>query len=355
MPSYRPVTAALRVLEVLSAVNRAGERANLGELHRLTCIDKATIVRMLETLTHAGFVVRDEERSIYRATGKTLQLSAGYDRHTVISAIIADDLRDFRHKVGWPSDVAVFDRDAMIVVETSRAAELLQFRRSPGFRAQVLVTSIGLAYLANCPADERDAFIARAAVSPSPDCDPARRPAELAKRLERVRADGFATMEERYSRENYDSQFFSIGVAIMNSEQIFGAINIVYLRAALTPESARKRLLGPLQDVARIMAAKLARHAERRKPAGRRHAKALIQIGGGDAGDGNAAIARKLIEAEGEPALLGPREVQLCRLTHRPAEPLIDAQQHGRDDDPRPVRSKVDEKRNGKRRDSARE
>lgn len=257
MSSYRPVTAALRILQVLAAVNRSPDRATVGEVHRLTGLDKATIVRMLITLAHAGYIVRDEEHAVYRVTGKTLELSAGYDRHTAISTIVSDDLRAFRQSIGWPSDVAIFDRDAMIVVETSRTAEPLQFHRSPGFRAPVLVTSIGLAYLANCPQTERDAFIARAAADPSPTCELARRPAELAAKLEQVRTQGYATMEEIYSRENYDSQFFSIGVPIMSGQQVFGAINIIYLRAALSAQDARDTMLAPLQDVANRMAMKL--------------------------------------------------------------------------------------------------
>lgn len=261
MSSYRPVTAALRILQVLAAVNRTSSKATVGEVHRLTGLDKATIVRMLTTLAHAGYIVRDEDHAVYRVTGRTLELSAGYDRYTAISAIVSGDLQAFRHSIGWPSDVAIFDHDAMIVVETSRAAEPLQFRRAPGFRAPVLVTSLGLAYLANCPQAEREAFIKRAAADPSPANEMARRPGDLAVRLERVRAQGYATMEESYSRENYDSQFFSIGVPIMSGSQVFGAVNIIYLRAALSAQDAHATLLEPLQDVAGRMALKLDQRA----------------------------------------------------------------------------------------------
>ena len=49
MGSYKPVNAALRGLDVLAAVNKLKGRATIGELHRETSLDKATIVRMLET------------------------------------------------------------------------------------------------------------------------------------------------------------------------------------------------------------------------------------------------------------------------------------------------------------------
>ena len=266
MASYRPVTAALRVLDVLASVSQTTEGATVGDIHRKTKLDKATIVRMLTTLAHAGYVVRDyivreDERIAYRATGKTLQLSAGYDRHTAISAIVSQDLQEFRQQIAWPSDVAIFDRDAMIVVDTSRQAEPMQFRRVPGFRAAVLVTSLGLAYLAHCPETERAEYIALAAQDPNAVNDLARQPDALHRKLEQVRRQGYATMDEMYSRENYHSQFFSIGVPIMTETRIFGSLNIIYLRSALSPDEARDSLLKPLQTVARKMATRLAEHS----------------------------------------------------------------------------------------------
>lgn len=257
MASYKPVTAALRVLEVLAAVNRLGPRATLAEIHHDAGIDKATTVRMLETLIHAGYVLRDREQAIYRPTGKTLALSSAYDRHRVVSALISDDLAEFRQQVGWPSDVALMDQDAMLVVKSSRQNEPLHFVRASGFRAPVLVTSLGLAYLAYCPDSEREAFIAQAAQNLSRFNDLARNPDLLAPKLARVRQNGYATMEESYSRNVYDSQFFSIGVPIMAKGHVFGAINVVYLRSALTEVAARDQLLAPLQAVAGRMAVRM--------------------------------------------------------------------------------------------------
>lgn len=256
MSSYKPVIAALRVLDVLGAVNRVAGGATVADIHRQTLLDKATIVRMLTTLIHAGYVVR-EEAAIYRVTGKTLQLSSGYDRHSAISTIVSQDLREFRQQIGWPSDVAILDQDAMIVVDTSRHAEPMQFRRVAGFRAPVLLTSIGLAYLANCSENERQAFLSQAEKNPDPSYDLARRPAELHRLLEQVRKQGFATMTEGYSEHAYAAQFYSIGVPIMTKGHVFGSINIIYLRSALTQQEACGSLLEPLKTVAAKMACKL--------------------------------------------------------------------------------------------------
>ena len=258
MASYKPVTAALRVLEVLAAVNRLGGRANVAEIHHLTGIDKATVVRMLETLMSAGYVLRDRELPVYRPTGKTLSLGTGYDRHRIVADIISDDLAAFRQQIGWPSDVALFDHDAMLVVQSSRqSSEPLHFKRASGFRAPVLATSLGLAYLAFCPVAEREDYLGRAAADPAAWNDLARNRPLLETKLAAIRAQGFATMEESYSRTFYESKFFSLGVPIVDDERIFGAMNIIYLRSAISEQDARDRFLEPAREVAGRIAVRL--------------------------------------------------------------------------------------------------
>ena len=258
--AYQPVTAALRVLDVLAAVSKTTGNATVGEIHRLTALDKATIVRMLITLAHAGYIVRDSDSRTYRVTGKTLQLSVGYNRYQAIGAIVSEDLAQFRQSIGWPSDVSIFDEDAMLVIETSRETEPMRFFRKPGYRAPMLYTSLGRSYLAFCPEDERQTFLERAQKNPAPEFALARAPDALDALLENVRARGYATMDESYSRDNYESQFFSIGVPIRTHAQVFGAMNIMYLRRAMTPDEARDQFLAPLVEVADKLAAKFETH-----------------------------------------------------------------------------------------------
>lgn len=260
MVSYKPVTAVLRGLDVLVAASRLRGRATLGEIHRLTGLDKSTILRMLETLEHAGFVVRDDERRSYQVTGKTLLLSGGYDRHRVVGTIVAPALTAFRTAVGWPSDVALFDHDSMLVVETSREPGPMFLNRQPGYRAPVLGTSLGLAYLAHCGAAERDAFLERAAPDPAPWNDLARDRPRAEEAFAAIRARGYATMTPSYGRQEYDGLISSIGVPIMRDGRVYAAMNTLFLLNALTPERAVETLLAPLQATAARLATELARH-----------------------------------------------------------------------------------------------
>ena len=58
---------------------------------------------MLETLEHEGYVTRNPTNSGYRVTGRTLQLSRGYDIHQRIGQASEPILAEFRKAIGWPS------------------------------------------------------------------------------------------------------------------------------------------------------------------------------------------------------------------------------------------------------------
>ena len=256
MPSFKTVTALARGLDVLRVVNDLRD-ASVAALHRETGLSKATIVRMLETLEHEGYVTRNTTNSGYRVTGRTLQLSRGYDIHQRIGQASEPILAEFRKAIGWPSDVALFDHDAMIVVQTTRETGPLFFNRRPGFRAPVLETSIGRAYLAFCDPKERERIVARLRADPDARNALARDPGRLDALLAEVRTRGFACMDDAYSEREYSGQLWAMAVPILDERGIQATLNVMLLRNAVTPEMAEERFLAPLKETAARLAAVL--------------------------------------------------------------------------------------------------
>ncbi|MEX2520281.1 MAG: helix-turn-helix domain-containing protein [Paracoccaceae bacterium] len=251
MSSYKPVIALLRGLEVLRCVNGMG-LATVRALHEATGADKATIVRMLETLVHAGYVRRDDGAGGYRVSGRVLELSLGFDRLRVAADLAAPVLARFRAEIGWPSDFALRDGDAMIVAETSREPGPMFLNRKPGFRAPILPTSIGRAYLASCPSDERAEILSQ--LRTRPEGGPSQ--AEVAAILERVRKTGCAEMDEAYSRSEYEGVTSALAVPVMDGEgRAHGALNVMYLRNTMGADRARRDLLPRLLAAAADLAA----------------------------------------------------------------------------------------------------
>lgn len=249
MPSFKPVTAVLRGFEVLAAVNRLGE-ASVGQIHKLIDLNLPTIVRMLETLQHAGYVVKHPERAVYLPTGRTLALSVGYQPYRELAVIATRILDELHSEIGWPSDLAVYDGEAMLVVHTSRDDRRLSFNRRPGYRAPMLATSIGRAYLAYCGDEERQKALERAAQSPEPWNDVARDPARAAALFAQVRVNGFATMDDAYSEREYGGRFWAVGTPVLVGGQPVAALNMVLVREVAESKVGVLRFVAPLQRAA---------------------------------------------------------------------------------------------------------
>ncbi|ONG54444.1 hypothetical protein BKE38_10235 [Pseudoroseomonas deserti] len=253
MASYEPVTALLRGLEVLRAVNRLPV-ATVKDIHRQTGLNQPSVVRMLETLMHAGFVTRDGQQAVYRPTGRTLELGAGYVLHREVGEAASPIMSALRRQVGWPSDVAVFDGDAMVVAHTSRGEGRFLFERRQGYRAPILATSLGLSFLAFSEPGHRAQALALAARSPEPWNDAARHPERAEALFAKIREDGFAVMDEAYALREYNGLASSIGVPVMVGGQARAAVNLMYLREAIDRDGAATRLLPVLQEAAAELA-----------------------------------------------------------------------------------------------------
>ncbi|MDB5394944.1 MAG: iclR [Rhodospirillales bacterium] len=249
MPSFKPVTAVLRGFEVLAAVNRLGE-ASVGQIHKLIGLNLPTIVRMLETLQNAGYVVKHPERAVYLPTGRTLALSVGYEPYRELAVIATRILDELHSEIGWPSDLAVYDGEAMLVVHTSRDERRLSFNRRPGYRAPMLATSIGRAYLAYCSEEERQKALELAAQSPEPWNDAARDPPRAAALFAQVRVNGFATMHDDYSEREYGGRFFAVGTPVQVGGRTVAALNMMLVREVAESKVGVLRFVAPLQRAA---------------------------------------------------------------------------------------------------------
>jgi len=248
MSSFSPIIALQRGLNVLALVNKE-KSVSIKTIHEGTGLHKATITRMLETLMDSGYVAKTA-RSTYVPTGRTLLLSQGYNLASRVGDIAGPILAEFRRSVGWPSDIALYNDDSMIVVETSRDRGPLYFNRESGYRAPLLLTSIGLAYLAFCDAERCDRIIKRLATNADRRNDLSRDRPTLNRTLAEVRAKGFATMNRSYSIQEYGGKVWDMAVPVYDRQHIYASINILMLRNACSEEDALKRFLGPLQDVA---------------------------------------------------------------------------------------------------------
>jgi len=243
--------ALTRGLEILQLLNKNGA-SQVREIHKLSSLPKPTIVRILASLCEAGYVRQAADGS-YTLTAKTLELSVGYNATDDILSVARPILAAARQAHTWPSDLAIFDYDAMVIMDTSKVPGTLSLNRGIGTRLPVTPTAFGRAYLAFCPADERAEVIDRLAQQGNPSEALALQAAKLEAVLSETRARGFAVNDE-----DFNPTARIVAVPVIVHDQIIACLNMMAVSAAMTLAQAEASFYPVLRDLADHIATLLA-------------------------------------------------------------------------------------------------
>jgi IclR family mhp operon transcriptional activator len=244
----------LQVLRVL----QSSPIASLHDIFLATRISKPSLLRILNTLEHAGLVSRRLADGHYRMSAFSHMARKG-DRYDRVAEAAAPALDRLCHKVRWPSDLMVPAGDHMERRETSQATS--PFFVHPTQRTRVgqpigwLLTGVGRAYLAFCPQREREAILQRLRKSEKPDDRLARDARRLERILGEIRELGYATRDPAfgggyYGGPTYDDGLAAIAVPLMDRTRVHGSINILWIKTAFTVEDFAARYLTDLQAAA---------------------------------------------------------------------------------------------------------
>jgi IclR family mhp operon transcriptional activator len=246
MESTRPIRALMRGLDALQILNlRNG--ATVSEVVQETRLPRTTVYRILETLCDSGFVHRDSSDDRYRLTIMVRGLSDGFDDEAWVTQIAKPFIADLCREVVWPVAIATLSGTGMLMRETTDHASPLAIERySAGFRVSLLASATGLAYLAHCPAAQRQTLIELLARSNKPDDKAARAPEELLCKLDEIRAQGYAFLNPSRPK----SVEMTISVPVVLEERVLGALTMRIAAAALNPQAALARFLPQLRECA---------------------------------------------------------------------------------------------------------
>ena len=241
----RLVRGLFRGLAVLRALNERNYASAL-QLSRATGLPRPTVYRLLDTLIAAGYVTHGPRPDIYRLTIAVRALSDGFDDEAWMTEIAAPIIAELGQAIVWPTDIATFDRDAMVVRETTHAASPLSINREKaGFRPPVLLSSLGLVYLAHVSDTERETILRNLAASDRPDAALARNRRAVNSLLAEVRKRGYGFREGGISLKTG-----SIAVPVMWQGRPIACINIHYILSAMTMAQVVERYLPLMRGAA---------------------------------------------------------------------------------------------------------
>ena len=247
----------LQVMQVL----RTCSIASLNDIHRATHISKPSLLRILRTLELAGVVSRRLADGHYRLSA-FIRVVRKQDAHERVVEAAAPVLDRLCQKVRWPSDLLVPAGDYMERRETSRALSPLIIHspfhttREIGTKVNWLLTGVGRAYLAFCPAGERGRILERLRRSDKPEDRLAHDPSRLERIFAETRKRGYGIRDPSFVGGPYgtlpiDDGLAGIAIPLQDGSRVHGSINILWIKTAFTIEEFAAQHLADLQAAGR--------------------------------------------------------------------------------------------------------
>jgi IclR family mhp operon transcriptional activator len=260
MESTRPIRALMRGLDALTVLNLR-DGATVSEVAHEIRLPRTTVYRILETLCNAGFVIRDASDDRYRLTIMVRALSGGFDDEAWVTQIAKPYIEDLCREIVWPVSIATLLGTTMIVRETTDHASPLAIERySAGFRAPLLTTATGRAYLSFCPVSQRETLIDILARSTKEEDKLARAPrADLNRMLADIKSQGYAVT----SRARRLVEEISVSVPVLPEDRVLACLTVRFASSAVPLKAGLERFLPKLrQCAARISSSFLEQQAE---------------------------------------------------------------------------------------------
>jgi IclR family mhp operon transcriptional activator len=247
--STRPIRALNRGLEVLTALNKL-ERAAINTLAASVRLPRTTTYRILETLRLGGYVERDAHDDCYRPTIMVRALSDGFDDEAMLAHIAKPHLAALGEAIVWPVSIATPAGGVMVIRETTdHQSPLALDQDGAGIRMPLLTSAAGRAYLAYCPAGERETLLELLARSTHPEDRIARSHAEVERILEETRAQGFG-MAQRARRVSEET---SLAIPLRAKNRLLAVVSVRYAATAVPLRTAVEQFLPKMRDtVAKI-------------------------------------------------------------------------------------------------------
>jgi len=260
MTSTRPIRALLRGLEVLHVLNQQNG-ATVSEVATAIDLPRTTTYRILETLCHAGYAYRAASDERYRLTILVRGLSDGFDDEAWVTQIARPYMYELCNELVWPVAIATLSGSTMMIRQTTdHRSPLAVEKRGPGFRVAILGSASGLAYLAFCPPEQRDALLDLLAKSKRPEDQAANNRRKVTDTLAETRKRGYAV----WRRPRRVSDELSLSVPILTAgERLLATLTIRFSSTAVPEAEAVQRFVPRLRAVAQRIGHDFAEQNER--------------------------------------------------------------------------------------------
>jgi IclR family mhp operon transcriptional activator len=156
------VRALDRALVIVRALNQHNG-LNASELSRLVKLPRPTVLRLLQTMTESGYVLRSPSDGCFRVSRRIRELSSGFRELDWVGSAVRPFLADLTARLVWPLAVVRFYGGRLVVEAlTDHGSPMLMRRETPGAQLPLLTSASGYLTIAGRPAEDRAKLAAQA-------------------------------------------------------------------------------------------------------------------------------------------------------------------------------------------------
>ena len=249
-----------RGLDILILLNRR-DSISASEFASELKIPRATVYRILETLTEKGMVYQHQADQRFRITRKVRTLSDGFTDEDHIAHISRPFMRRVTKKLKWPVALATISGVDLIIREnTDKYSPLAIENFSSGYRMPILHTASGTCILAHISVTRRRVILDTLAKMNRKHDAVVHQRESLERKLKEINRRGFSV----HHRHRKHSDLTAISVPILLSEDnARGALTIRYARTAMKLPVAVQQFLPVITEAADGIAQRLKLHLDR--------------------------------------------------------------------------------------------
>ncbi|HUC50686.1 MAG TPA: IclR family transcriptional regulator [Xanthobacteraceae bacterium] len=246
-PGRAPLNRSLtRGIAILRAFRPGTELLGNGELAERTGLPRASISRLTQTLTGAGYLEYDARERAYRLGAPVLTLGHAMRSGSSILRIAAPMMTALARRLHINVGLAVRDGDDMVYLESVRCdARGAQRSVVYGQRVPIELTALGRAWLAAAPEPERKALMARWRVRRRKHWRLLRR--EITAAIERVKRDG-------YCMASWQPQVIALAAPLVMAPRPVHVVNV-----SVTTKASLASVVHSLEQPLRTLAAEIQR------------------------------------------------------------------------------------------------
>ena len=153
------VAALTRGLEILRCFSAREPRLSNSEISSRTGLPRSTVSRLTKTLVEHGYLRHDARQRRYAVGPSVLALGYSALSNLRVADIARPHMQTLAESTGALISLATRDRLSMLYLEACSSDTLLTLRMGRGVRMPILSTSIGRAFLAELPKQERDYLV----------------------------------------------------------------------------------------------------------------------------------------------------------------------------------------------------